>query len=613
MKSSIENVTAIIQFLDIIEEYRDLSLREWNFRIILKDKLSYLLDLERDYWKQRGNMKWVKLGDATTKFFHAHATMRMRANMIRQLETGDGATLTSHAEKEQLLWEEFKDRLGKSEYINFGVSPASILNRSEDLHTLEEPFSTMEIDAIVRNLPNDKSPGPDGFTNEFLKAAWNTIKGDMYNLCNAFYTSNLSLKSINCSYITLIPKMDDPRTCNDYRPISLLNTSVKLLTKLLANRLQGVITNLVHKNQYGFIKSRTIQDCIAWAFEYLHMCHHSRKEIVILKLDFEKAFDKMEHQAILTIMKEKGFGERWRKWVQEILSSATSQVLLNGTPGKTVHCLRGVRQGDPLSPLMFVLAADFLQSLINKGKDMGLLHLPIQMEANKDFPVVQYADDTLIIAEGDTRQLLFLKSVITTFSEATGLKVNYRKSMMLPVNMSEERLEFLARTFGCSKGTFPFTYLGLPLSISKPLVQDYLPLINKCERRLGTISSFMSQAGRLELTNAVFTALPTYYMCSLELPKTVIKRIDVFRKHCLWRRNEVNAGKPPQAAWQMCCKTKEEGGLGIIDIGEQNKALLLKNLDKFFNSKEVPWVQMVWEKYYPEGKLPCNSRKGSFW
>jgi hypothetical protein len=128
-----------------------------------------------------------------------------------------------------------------------------------------------------------------------------------------------------------------------------------------------------------------------------------KKELLIVKLDFEKAFNKIEHQVILEVMRQKGFPEKWVKWIHDILSSRTSYVLLNGVPGKVFHCRRGVRQGDPLSPLLFVLAANLLQSIINDAHRTGLLRLPVPAGFTRDFPIIQYADDTLMIMEACPR------------------------------------------------------------------------------------------------------------------------------------------------------------------------------------------------------------------
>jgi hypothetical protein len=174
-----------------------------------------------------------------------------------------------------------------------------LLQPLDDLDDLVNPFTTEEIDDIVKNLKNDKSPGPHGFSIDFMKRCWEVIKSDFYELCAGFFNHDIYLQSINGSYIILILKVDNPSKVGDFRPISLLNNSVKLLTKLLANRLQAVILQSIHQNQYGFIKGRSIQDYLAWAFEYLHICHKSGKELLILKLDFEKALDKVKHEVIL--------------------------------------------------------------------------------------------------------------------------------------------------------------------------------------------------------------------------------------------------------------------------------------------------------------------------
>jgi hypothetical protein len=153
----------------------------------------------------------------------------------------------------------------------------------------------------------------------------------------------------------------------------------------------------------------------------------------------------VEHSAILEMLVSLGFPSQWIGWVKTILSSRSASVLLNDVPGKKNSCKRGVKQGDPLSPLLFVLAAQMLQYIINGLKNKGILKLPIP-QPTLDFPIVQYADDTLLIMQADARQLFCLKAILNTFASSTGLCVNFSKSIIVPINVSNEKMKVLVGT-----------------------------------------------------------------------------------------------------------------------------------------------------------------------
>jgi hypothetical protein len=165
-------------------------------------------------------------------------------------------------------------------------------------------------------------------------------------------------------------------------------------------------------------------------------------------------------------------------------------VLLNGVPGRRFHCRRGVRQGDPLSPLLFVLAADLLQSIVNKAKDCGTLMLPLPNACGADFPVIQYADDTILILEACPRQLFFLKAMLNSFADSTGLHVNYHKANIYPINVSNQKLAILANMFHYKVGVMPFTYLGLPLGLKTPTWERFSPSFRRSKEDLRQLLSF---------------------------------------------------------------------------------------------------------------------------
>lgn len=156
------------------------------------------------------------------------------------------------------------------------------------------------------------------------------------------------------------------------------------------------------------------------------------------------------------------------------------------------------------------------------------------------------------------RKKICLKGLLQSFADSTGLRVNYAKSQMIPLNLSQEQETNLANTFGCKIGTLPFTCLGLPLGTTKPKIDDYMPLMDRTERRLTSVSSFLTLAGRLQLVNSVISSLPTYAMCSLKIPIAVLDFVDRARRHCLRRGSEVNAKTKSLVAWQKVAKPKKQ-------------------------------------------------------
>jgi len=310
----------------------------------------------------------------------------------------------------------------------------------------------------------------------------------------------------------------------------------------------------------------------------------------VLKLDFKKAFDSVEWISLDAILAARGFDDHWRGWVAKILSSGKTAVMLNGVPGHWINCRRGLRQGDPLSPYLFIIVADVLQRLIKRAASHGELLHPI--DPTLPCPSLQYADDTLILTKGDVPSMVALKWILDDFSAATGLAINFHKSTCVPMHIDDASAVKMASVLGCAISTFLQTYLGLPLSPHKLKFADYQPLLDSFDRYLsGWKARLLSTSARLVLVNSVLGSLPIYYMASILLPNNVRERLEAKRRAFLWTGEELYHGSRCLVAWADVCKTKEQGGLGVKNMEDMNHCLLLKFVHKLHESGLLPWKQ----------------------
>ena len=458
-----------------------------------------------------------------------------------------------------------------------------------NLDHLEEEFSEEEIHAVVKELKSDKAPGPDGFIGIFYKSSWGVIKENLKAAINFFYAQHdQHFKRLNSAHVVLIPKKSDAICVGDYRPISLTHSVAKLVSKLMANQLAGSLDLLVSRTQSAFSKRRNIHDNFLYTQNLIKELHRAKYPALFLKLDIAKAFDSVRWDYLLEVLTQMGFGVKWRSWVSILLGSTSSAVFLNGARGKWFRHRRGLRLGDPLSPMLFILAMEPLHRLLELATSNGSL-TPIAHRCAK-LRISMYADDAAIFLNLVMEEVRELASLLSTFGLASGLVVNINKSACFPIRCEDLDVPHIMQFFNCSIKSFPCTYLGLPLHFRKLGRVEVQPLIEKVAARLpGWKGRLLNKAGRLRLVNAVLTSIPVHFLSVFALKKWALKWIDRVRRSFLWKGavdanggtllGTVDQNKPPKKilwAWYSRLGVVQQGlafEMALVRMGRTRPTL----------------------------------------
>lgn len=254
---------------------------------------------------------------------------------------------------------------------------------------------------MINKMVKNKAPGPNGFTIEFYQASWSFMSQDLVELVEESRCTKRMYPALNATFLALIPKtrnLDEPQ---GFRPISLV---YKILATIMVNRLKPIFPDLIAQEQIGFFKGRQITDGIVVAQEVIHSLKNSRNNGMLIKLDLEKAYDRLSWAYLEGILKSHGFDERWVKWNLSMVSTPVMSVMLNGTPFEAFNPTRGLRQGDPLSLFLFILAAEGLGRLVKE--QLAMEQLKGLRICGNELPIThqKFVDDVMFYGQSSLKE-----------------------------------------------------------------------------------------------------------------------------------------------------------------------------------------------------------------
>ncbi|GLT94950.1 hypothetical protein SLE2022_126590 [Rubroshorea leprosula] len=564
------------------------------------------LEREEILWRQQSRDIWLQEGDRNTRFFHMRASRRRERNTVGKLMKDDGQWTDNPAEIRSIATSYFESLFSSSsprdfEYALNCVEPCV---QEDDNRFLLSEFTEQDITRALFQMHPSKAPGPDGLSPGFFQHFWDIVKMDVIGPCLKFLNEDEPLpEQLNFTNIVLIPKCPEPKTMADLRPISLCNVIYRVLAKTLANRFKSVLSSVISPVQSAFLPNRLITDNFLIAFEVLHHMKVRKKRKrgwQAIKLDMSKAFDRVEWPYLEQIMRSLGFAERWIQLIMACVTSVQYEVLLNGSEAGRVSPTRGIRQGDPLSPYLFILCAEGLTAMIHDAERRRLLHGIKICHRAPCISHLLFADDSFLFLQATEIEAQNLKDILQKYELMSGQKVNLRKSTISFSNSVHSRVRrCITDILGMEEIKHQGQYLGFPAYVGRSRSAAFSNLKSKFWARINEWRAQpLSRAGREVLIKSVLQALPTYVMGLFKLRKTLCTDLERIMNRYWWGGGE-EEHKIHWLEWRRLAISKKHGGLGFRALHEFNMAMLGKQGWRLMTNPDSLAAQLLKAKYFP--------------
>ncbi|XP_056697578.1 uncharacterized protein [Spinacia oleracea] len=569
----------------------------------LRQEMELVLQQEELLWFQKSRLEAIRDGDRNTKFFHLSTVIRRRRNRIEMLQNSDGVWLLEPQAVKNLVVEYWKG-LFREDSQNAQTDPF-IINcfptiPPTDWANLTKPYAACEVQAAIMSMKPYKAPGPDGFQPVFYQHYWNLLAPSVTRTVLDILEGRHFPEDLNKAFLVLIPKEQTPQFVTQFRPIGLCNIVYKAATKVLVNRLKHMLPTVISPTQCSFVPRRQITNNIIIVQEMLHTMRkkQGRTGFMAIKIDFEKAYDRLRWSFIRQSLLELRLPQVMVEVIMQCVTSAKLQILWNGEPTESFSPSRGIRQGDPLSPYLYVICMERLAHLIEKAVDLQVWR---PVKASRNGPSISnlaFADDLILFAEATVDQAMIMYECLDQFCGASGSKISHAKSrVFFSSNTEAEIKKDICDALNITETDDLGVYLGVPTINGRSSKKEYQFLVDRINGKLaGWKSKMISMAGRATLVQSCLSPMPYYAMQTTKLPRSTCDEIDRISRRFLWGGSEEKK-KIHLVSWDTITKPKQLGGLGIRSMRQANSAFLAKLGWRVLAEPEALWSRVLRSKY----------------
>ncbi|XP_056688714.1 uncharacterized protein [Spinacia oleracea] len=551
--------------------------------------------------------RWMAEGDFPTQLLYSRVKVRQKKNKILSLKDQSGNWVEGQQHVQDIVVDSLKQGFKCDLALPANDEVGLVLRElqlpqisSSQVAMLSSPFLDNDIRTSMFAMGDSKSPGPDGFTAGFFKKHWEKVRPSVCDAVRSFLTTGYLLKEWNHSLLVMIPKREMPEETGYLRPISLCNTVYKCASKCLVGRMKVVLPSLISPAQHAFISGRFMTDNILLSHELIEKINTRRRGkgyLGALKIDMSKAYDRVHWDFLLQVLRAYGFPQHWIQLVHQCISTVSYKVLVNGSISDQFRPTCGIRQGDPLSPYLFLFCMDVLSRMLQLGNDLGYFQGIRLMRGGPQMTHLFFADDVLLFFTATTNSCSQLVKVLNRFCGISGQQLNLQKShfKISPNTPVADQQGFkdifkmqLVQNFGM--------HLGVPVDLVGKKHTNFQFLVDKVAGKISAWNScHLSQPQKLILINSVLIAMVSHVFNCMEVPLSISTKLDSILTRFFWASKSIKG-----IHWvskKVLQHPKGLGGLGIRSASCLNKALLMKHVWRLSSNSQSMLAATVDRKF----------------